>query len=473
MGRRASIENCEQLASRANPPSPTQRVRPVSVFSPPCDRMTLNDLASALPMRPSCHDGAGAIALKRLVARARTKAKGVAATTKQSPLKQPSPDEIYRGEAGSAELPSPVALVALDSFVYRLLVRKGDAKSGIRAYFSLASRSPPALSHGPFSVETAHGRAASRAPTQSQTRPSLVEPSRLADDRVAPPTRTPIRYSPRLLLLACGFTAGVSAGVGGTYVLSANLPLGTHLQEMGTPPFADDIAGERRVSVRAQMVRSDAPSDSMRPSGDELPRDPNEASQAARETDSNELSAPVPVIVGKVEWPTNRSETAPTASVETPSPATGAGGTSPSADPIVDRPTDQGASSAAEGSRDGANATLIVTTPNQVAAVAPEEMRAIASVAMTRGNDAIGHGDIMSARRFYEFAASSGLTQAATAVGRTYDPNFLRDKGVRGRLADAEAAKRWYQKAVDGGDAEARMQLDILLHAEKAPLPLR
>jgi hypothetical protein len=423
-------------------------------------------------MRSSCHQGAGAIALKRLVARAQTKAKGVAATTTQSPLKQPSPDEIYRGEAGSAELPSPVALVALDSFVHRLLVRKGDARSGIRAYFSLASRSPPALSHGPFSVETAHGRAVSHAPTQSETRPSLVEPSRLAGDRVAPPTRTPIRYSPRLLLLACGFTAGVSAGVGGAYLLNAYLPLGTHLQELGTSWFTADTAGQpRRIVVGAPLVGADAPSDSIR--GDELSRDPNAARQAAGETSSHELSVPVPVILSKVEWQTNRSGTTPTASIETPSPATGAGSSPPSSNPTGDQPSDPGASGEPEGSREGANAALIVAPPNQVSAVTPEGMGMIASIAMTRGNDAIGHGDVISARRFYEFAAASGLTQAATAVGRTYDPNFLRDKGVRGRLADAEAAKGWYQKAVDGGDVEARTRLDILLHAEKAPLPLR
>jgi hypothetical protein len=99
-----------------------------------------------------------------------------------------------------------------------------------------------------------------------------------------------------------------------------------------------------------------------------------------------------------------------------------------------------------------------------------ERSREIASLAMARGESASAHGDVISARRFYEVAASNDLAQAATAVGRTYDPIFLREKGVRGLLADAEAAKRWYQKAIDGGDVEARARLNKLLGPDKSKL---
>jgi TPR repeat protein len=85
---------------------------------------------------------------------------------------------------------------------------------------------------------------------------------------------------------------------------------------------------------------------------------------------------------------------------------------------------------------------------------------------MSRGNEALAAGDVISARQFYELAASNGLAHAATAVGRTYDPNFLQGKGVRGTLADVEAAKRWYQRAIDGGEAEARTPLDKLLKVD-------
>jgi len=82
---------------------------------------------------------------------------------------------------------------------------------------------------------------------------------------------------------------------------------------------------------------------------------------------------------------------------------------------------------------------------------------------MAEGDHAIGHRDILVARRFYKVAASGGSAQAATAVGRTYDPNFLRHMGIRRKLANAKVAQRWYETAINGGDAEARARLERLL----------
>ena len=72
--------------------------------------------------------------------------------------------------------------------------------------------------------------------------------------------------------------------------------------------------------------------------------------------------------------------------------------------------------------------------------------------------------DVISARRFYEVADSGGLARAATAVGSTYDPIFLQGRGIRGLRGDANTAARWYEKAIEAGDAEARPRLDKLLH---------
>jgi len=87
----------------------------------------------------------------------------------------------------------------------------------------------------------------------------------------------------------------------------------------------------------------------------------------------------------------------------------------------------------------------------------------VATVAMARGDDALQHGDVISARQFYELAAANGLARAATAVGRTYDADFLQARGVRGAFADMAEARRWYHKGIEGGDAEARLRLDMLL----------
>ena len=88
-------------------------------------------------------------------------------------------------------------------------------------------------------------------------------------------------------------------------------------------------------------------------------------------------------------------------------------------------------------------------------------------IAMARGDEALARGDVISARQFYELAASMGLAHAATAVGSTYDPNLVTAGGVRGSFTDTEAAKQWYQKGIAGGDAEARSRLDELLKVAK------
>jgi hypothetical protein len=132
--------------------------------------------------------------------------------------------------------------------------------------------------------------------------------------------------------------------------------------------------------------------------------------------------------------------------------------------PVVVQPLRQDPASDIAGARE-AVAGLSVPPPSAATVVPPAETRALISMAMARGDDAIGHGDVISARSFYELAASNGSAQAATAVGRTYDPIVLRDLRVWGLRPDTEAAKRWYEKAIEGGDADARPRLERLLKA--------
>lgn len=71
-------------------------------------------------------------------------------------------------------------------------------------------------------------------------------------------------------------------------------------------------------------------------------------------------------------------------------------------------------------------------------------------------------GDIVSARRFYEFAAAAGITEAATDLGQTYDPAYLKSAGVRGVKANPETARGWYAKAAHQGDGRAAQLLQSL-----------
>lgn len=71
-------------------------------------------------------------------------------------------------------------------------------------------------------------------------------------------------------------------------------------------------------------------------------------------------------------------------------------------------------------------------------------------------------GDISAARLFYERAAEAGSAAAALAAGRMSDPNVLARLGVVGLHADAQAAGRWYRRAIELGDTAAAPLLERL-----------
>ncbi len=85
-----------------------------------------------------------------------------------------------------------------------------------------------------------------------------------------------------------------------------------------------------------------------------------------------------------------------------------------------------------------------------------------ANLMITRGEEYLGHGDIASARLFFEQAAEQGAGAALTALGRTYDPRILNELGVLGAFADPETAIRWYERAISAGDEEASQHLKAL-----------
>ena len=62
--------------------------------------------------------------------------------------------------------------------------------------------------------------------------------------------------------------------------------------------------------------------------------------------------------------------------------------------------------------------------------------------------------DIGSARLLYERAAKAGNSRAATGVGKTDDPNYLRMEGAVGLQPNRSEAIAWYQKAAALGDSE-------------------
>lgn len=70
---------------------------------------------------------------------------------------------------------------------------------------------------------------------------------------------------------------------------------------------------------------------------------------------------------------------------------------------------------------------------------------------MRRGDQSLALGDVAAARLLYQRAAEGGNASAATALGRTYDPNYT----APGQSPDPARATEWYQKAIASGDKQA------------------
>jgi TPR repeat protein len=80
---------------------------------------------------------------------------------------------------------------------------------------------------------------------------------------------------------------------------------------------------------------------------------------------------------------------------------------------------------------------------------------------MRRGNAAFAEGDITAARLLFERAEGTSAV-AATAKGKTYDPNVLSQVRARGIQPDRNAAEFWYRRAIEMGDPQAADLLERL-----------
>ncbi len=78
---------------------------------------------------------------------------------------------------------------------------------------------------------------------------------------------------------------------------------------------------------------------------------------------------------------------------------------------------------------------------------------------LRHGDQLLASGDIIAARHYFELVAEAGDTRASLRLGKTYDPGYLQQTGVRGVTGDAATAKSWYLKAIAAGDKEADLQL--------------
>ena len=75
------------------------------------------------------------------------------------------------------------------------------------------------------------------------------------------------------------------------------------------------------------------------------------------------------------------------------------------------------------------------------------------------GNAKLAVGDISAARLLFTRAAQGGSAEAATELGKTYDPAYLAQIGAAGIQPDPDIAADWYRTAAAMGDAEAAARL--------------
>jgi hypothetical protein len=89
---------------------------------------------------------------------------------------------------------------------------------------------------------------------------------------------------------------------------------------------------------------------------------------------------------------------------------------------------------------------------------APQDTGAL----VEQGRQFFDIGDLVAARILFMRAAKAGDAAAAIAMGATYDPVALAERGVRGVASDLDKARAWYERGKDMGSSEGPRRLEML-----------
>jgi len=116
---------------------------------------------------------------------------------------------------------------------------------------------------------------------------------------------------------------------------------------------------------------------------------------------------------------------------------------------VVEGDLEESAAQAQRSDQDSSETS--VAPPAEPESQAPAELVA---TLMKRGEEFLAVGDISAARLFYARAADSGSARAMTALGKTYDPEFIDRAKAVGVRPDPAAAADWYRKAMALDGAE-------------------
>jgi TPR repeat protein len=99
---------------------------------------------------------------------------------------------------------------------------------------------------------------------------------------------------------------------------------------------------------------------------------------------------------------------------------------------------------------------------NEAGAATTPAVRQDVGALVAQGREFFEAGDLVAARILFMRAANAGDAAAAIAMGATYDPVVLAERGVRGVASDLDKARAWYERAKDMGSSEGPRRLEML-----------
>jgi hypothetical protein len=112
----------------------------------------------------------------------------------------------------------------------------------------------------------------------------------------------------------------------------------------------------------------------------------------------------------------------------------------------------------AEGEAPSAPPPAVRAPVPVTATTGPQDVKLL----IDRGKQLFDAGDLTAARILFLRAANAGDAGAAVAMGATYDPVVLADRGYRPVAADLDKARGWYERAKEMGSPEGPRRLEML-----------
>jgi hypothetical protein len=111
----------------------------------------------------------------------------------------------------------------------------------------------------------------------------------------------------------------------------------------------------------------------------------------------------------------------------------------------------------------------IAADPRAALILRPEDTARIDEL-IAHGRKMVDVGYVAGARSYFKRAAEAGSSDAAFALGTTYDPSFIEQIGAQGIKPDAAQARAWYERARALGDKDAGEQLAVLDRVAALPV---